>query len=148
TLPLVARSRTRHDQARTGRCARRDRRAGARGPPGVRTQGPRAGKLSGTSGFHHRAPVIPPAFGGRHTQGRRVRALRRRPAADTVPVRSGRKGSVTRTAKQKRQTLSAALRLEGTEPESVVQEAPQLPRPARVLQLAQRLRLDLADALA
>src|SRR5579883_669922 len=33
-------------------------------------------------------------------------------------------------------------------PRSVIQEAPQLPRPARMLQLAQRLRLDLADALA
>src|SRR6185436_20976822 len=30
----------------------------------------------------------------------------------------------------------------------VIQEAPQFPAPARVLQLAQRLRLDLADALA
>ena len=32
--------------------------------------------------------------------------------------------------------------------ELVVKEAPQLPRPARMLQLPQRLRLDLADALA
>src|SRR5437764_11679056 len=31
---------------------------------------------------------------------------------------------------------------------SVVQEAAQLPRPARMLELAQRLGLDLADALA
>ena len=30
----------------------------------------------------------------------------------------------------------------------VIQEAPQLPRPARMLEFAQRLRLDLADALA
>src|SRR3954447_8367691 len=30
----------------------------------------------------------------------------------------------------------------------VIQKAPQLPAPARMLQLAQRLRLDLADALA
>src|SRR6476619_735618 len=33
-------------------------------------------------------------------------------------------------------------------PGSIVQEAPQLPAAARVLELAQRLRLDLADALA
>src|SRR5436309_7585309 len=30
----------------------------------------------------------------------------------------------------------------------IIQEAPELPRPARMLQLAQRLRLDLPDALA
>jgi len=34
------------------------------------------------------------------------------------------------------------------EPVSVVQETPQLPAPARVLQLAQRLCLDLANAFA
>src|SRR5262249_40875009 len=39
-------------------------------------------------------------------------------------------------------------RYRSTTKRSVVQETPQLPRPARVLQLAQRLRLDLADALA
>src|SRR4051794_22042475 len=33
-------------------------------------------------------------------------------------------------------------------PASAVEEAPKLPRPARMLELAQRLRLDLADALA
>jgi hypothetical protein len=32
--------------------------------------------------------------------------------------------------------------------ESVIQEAPQLPAPARMLQLPQRLRLDLPDALS
>src|SRR6478672_13441937 len=36
----------------------------------------------------------------------------------------------------------------GKPPGSIVQEAPQLPAAARVLELAQRLRLDLADALA
>ena len=33
-------------------------------------------------------------------------------------------------------------------PKLVIQEAPQLPAPRRVLQIAPRLRLDLADALA
>src|SRR6476660_1345969 len=33
-------------------------------------------------------------------------------------------------------------------PTSIIQETPQLPRSARMLQLPERLRLDLADALA
>ena len=33
-------------------------------------------------------------------------------------------------------------------PTSIIQETPQLPRSARMLQLPQRLRLDLADALS
>src|SRR5438552_11101289 len=36
----------------------------------------------------------------------------------------------------------------GIAPTLIIQKAPQLPRPARVFQLAQRLGLDLADALA
>src|SRR5262249_9932346 len=43
---------------------------------------------------------------------------------------------------------SAAFEYQCSYRKSVVQEAPQLPAPARMLQLAQRLRLDLPDALA
>src|SRR6266852_8843776 len=48
--------------------------------------------------------------------------------------------SERRTRRRSRSSAFAAT--------SIIQKAPQLPRPARVLQFPQRLGLDLADALA
>ena len=62
-----------------------------------------------------------------------------------APVPAAMSASCTSDIYQRPQANSARGTHEGT---LIVQETPQLPRPRRVLQLPQRLGLDLADALA
>jgi hypothetical protein len=64
------------------------------------------------------------------------------------PMATSRQLSARRELRTHNARILGATLPISARPVSVVQEAPQLPAPARVLQLAQRLRLDLADPLA